>query len=383
MKGRFGMLVSMIIVFREAMEAGLIIGIVLAATNGVPRRARWIAGGIGAGTIGAILVALFAASLSDAFAGAGQEVFTASILLFAVAMLTWHVAWMSTHARALAKEMRAVGEAVRMGQRSLMALAVVVAVAVLREGAEVALFLYGIAAGSSVSAFSLGLGGVAGLVLAAALSWLLYRGLVAIPLGRLFSVTNGLIALLAAGMAGQAAAILHSADLLPGWGEQLWDSSFLLDDQSYVGRSLHALIGYTARPSGIQLCAWAGTLLFLAGLTRLVSRPKRRMLVTALTALLVLVASSGARAQDSPLMTFRNHRLDPPRLEVPAHVKFKLLVKNADDTGEEFESAELNREKVVAPGQMITVFLGPLDPGEYKVFGDFHQDTAQGMIIAK
>ncbi len=275
------MLVSMIIVFREAMEAGLIIGIVLAATNGVPRRARWIAGGIGAGTIGAILVALFAASLSDAFAGAGQEVFTASILLFAVAMLTWHVAWMSAHARALANEMRAVGNAVRMGQRSLMALAVVVAVAVLREGAEVVLFLFGIAAGSSVSALSLGLGGVAGLALAAALSWLLYRGLVAIPLGRLFSVTNGLIALLAAGMAGQAASILHSADLLPGWGEQLWDSSFLLDDQSYVGRSLHALIGYTARPSGIQLCAWAGTLLFLIGLTRLVRRPQRRVLVTA------------------------------------------------------------------------------------------------------
>lgn len=275
------MLVSLIIVFREAMEAGLIIGIVLAATEGVVRRGRWIAGGVGAGTIGALLVAMFAASLSDAFAGAGQEVFTASILVFAVLMLTWHVTWMSNHARELALEMKAVGNAVRLGERSLTALAIVVAVAVLREGAEVVLFLFGVAAGTATSAVSMALGGIAGLGCAAALSWLLYRGLVAIPLKRLFSVTNGLIMLLAAGMAGQAAAILHSADILPGWGEQLWDTSFLLDDQSYFGRSLHALIGYTARPSGIQLCAWVGTLVVLVCLTRLAGRPRRQSLATA------------------------------------------------------------------------------------------------------
>jgi high-affinity iron transporter len=271
----------MIIVFREAMEAGLIIGIVLAATEGVVHRGRWIAGGVGAGTIGALLVAVFAASLSEAFSGVGQEVFTASILVFAVLMLTWHVTWMSTHARELAQEMAAVGKAVRLGQRSLTALAIVVAVAVLREGAEVVLFLFGVAAGTSTSAVSMCLGGMAGLACAAALSWLLYRGLVVIPLKRLFSVTNGLIILLAAGMAGQAASILHSADILPGWGEQLWDTSFLLDDQSYLGLSLHALIGYTARPSGIQLCAWVGTLLLLVILTRLVGRPRQRSLAAA------------------------------------------------------------------------------------------------------
>jgi hypothetical protein len=59
------------------------------------------------------------------------------------------------------------------------------------------------------------------------------------------------------------------------------------------------------------------------------------------------------------------------------------MVKNTDDTADEFESVDLNREKLVAPGQTITVFLGPLDPGEYKFFGDFHQDTAQGVLVAK
>ena len=377
------MFVSMIIVFREAMEAGLIIGIVLAATEGVAGRGRWIAGGIAAGTAGASLVAVFAASLSDAFQGAGQEVFTASILGFAVVMLSWHILWMSRHAREMAAEMRAVGQAVRMGQRSLAALAVVVAVAVLREGSEVVLFLYGIAAASDTAPMSLAGGGVAGLALASVVSWLLYRGLVIIPLHRLFQVTNGLIALLAAGMAGQAAAVLHSADLLPGWGEHLWNTSFILADDSFLGRSLHALIGYSARPSGIQLAAWAATLLALVLAARAISRPKHRPLAAAMVVAVLLAAGPPAQADDLPVLVFKQHRFVPDRIEVPAGVKFQLKVQNTDDTADEFESVELNREKLVAPGKTITVFLGPLDPGEYKFFGDFHQDTAQGVLVAK
>jgi high-affinity iron transporter len=381
------MLVSMILVFREVMEAGLIVGIVLAATEGVAGRGRWIAGGIAVGVIGASLVALFAAALSDAFQGAGQEVFTASILIFAVAMLTWHVGWMSGHATSIAAEMRQVGKAVQLGQRSLAALAAVVAVAVLREGAEVVLFLFGVVAASNTSAFGLAMGGVAGLALASALSWLLYRGLVAIPLHRLFTVTNWLIALLAAGMAGQAAAVLHGADLLPGWGEHLWDTSFILADNTIAGRGLHALVGYSARPSGIQLAAWLGTLAMLILVSRAVSRTTRKrpantMVVATLLAG-VLAGGSAARADEIPTLEFRQHRFVPNRIQVPANVKFKLMVKNNDDTADEFESVDLNREKLVTPGQTITVFLGPLSPGEYKFFGDFHQDTAQGIMVAK
>ncbi len=377
------MLVSLIIVFREAIEAGLIVGIVLAATRGVIGRERWIAGGIVAGVLGASLVAGSAAALSDAFEGAGQEVFTAAILCFAVVMLSWHILWMSHHARTMAAEFREVGQAVRLGQRSLAALATVVAIAVLREGAEVVLFLYGVVAGSHTTGLSLATGGAAGLILAAALSWLLYRGLVIIPLHRLFKVTNGLIALLAAGMAGQAAATLHSADLLPAWGEHLWDTSAFLADDTIAGRALHALVGYSARPSGVQFAAWVATLVVLMVCSRLIGRPRGRSLA-AVAALVALVSTgSPARAEDPLTLLFRNHRFEPARIEVPANVKFKLMVKNTDDTADEFESTALNREKLVAPGQTITVFLGPLDPGEYKFFGDFHQDTAQGVLVAK
>ena len=82
-------------------------------------------------------------------------------------------------------------------------------------------------------------------------------------------------------------------------------------------------------------------------------------------------------------LVFHNHRFEPDRIQVPANTKFQLHVKNTDDTADEFESVDLNREKLVTPGQSITVFLGPLSPGEYKFFGDFHQDTAQGVLVAK
>ena len=377
------MLVSMIIVFREALEAGLIVGIVLAATEGVIGRGRWIAGGMAAGLAGAGLVAVFAAVLSDAFEGTGQEVFTAAILGFAVVMLSWHIVWMSKHSREMAAELRQVGQAVRLGQRSLAALAVVVAVAVMREGSEVVLFLFGIAAASHTAPLAMAGGGVAGLALAGGVSWLLYRGLVAIPIRHLFRVTNALIALLATGMAGQAAAVLHAADLLPGWGEHLWNTSAILADDSLPGRSLHALVGYSARPSGIQLAFWLGTLLLLAALSRAVGRKRVPPLAVAGLLAAMLVGGPPARADDLPTLLFRQHRFVPDRIVVPANVKFRLLVQNTDDSADEFESNDLNREKLVPAGATITVFLGPLAPGEYRFFGDFHQDTAQGVLVAK
>lgn len=270
------MLASLIIVLREVLEAGLIIGVVLAATRGVPRRGVWVAGGIAAGIAGAVLLARFAGAISGLMQGSGQEVFTATVLLVAVAMLAWHSIWMASHGREMAQQMRAMGRAVAAGEKSLPALAVVVAVAVLREGAEVVLFLYGIAAATKVGTLSLLTGGALGLAGGALISFLLYRGLVAIPLRYLFSVTGWLIALIAAGMAGQAAATLAGADIIPAWGWQLWDTSKILSETGFAGRTLHVLVGYSERPMGVQLAAYLAVLggLLLAG--RLVRPAPRR-----------------------------------------------------------------------------------------------------------
>jgi high-affinity iron transporter len=258
------MLASLIIVFREVFEAGLIVGIVLAATRGVSRRGVFIAAGVAAGVVGAALMASFAGVLSDALAGRGQEVFNAAVLAVAVVMLGWHNLWMASHGRELAGEMKAMGQAVAGGDKSLVAMAVVVAIAVLREGAEVVLFLYGIAAASTEGWVALLLGGLSGVALGAGVSALLYLGLLAIPLHRLFSVTSWLIALVAAGMAGQAAAILANIDLIPSFGFELWDTSWLLPQDSILGRALHALAGYSDRPMGVQLAAYLVVLAVLA-----------------------------------------------------------------------------------------------------------------------
>ena len=102
-----------------------------------------------------------------------------------------------------------------------------------------------------------------------------------------------------------------------------------------------------------------------------------------MAAALLLAAAGATRADELPLLVFKDHRFVPDRIEVPAGKKFELHVKNTDSTADEFESTDLNREKLVVPGQTITVFLGPLSPGTYHFFGDFHQDTAQGVLIAK
>lgn len=208
------MLAALIIVFREVFEAGLIVGIVLAVTRNVVHRGRWIVGGVLAGIGGACLVAAFAGGLSQLFAGMGQELFNAAILGIAVVMLTWHNVWMASHGRAIALEMRAVGHAVAEGSKPLGALAVVVGVAVLREGSEVALFLYGVGTSEGGSALGLTFGGCLGLLLGVAVCLLTYLGLVRIPPRALFATTTVLITLLAAGMAAQAVAFLERANWL-------------------------------------------------------------------------------------------------------------------------------------------------------------------------
>lgn len=262
------MLASALILFREVFEAALIVGIVLAATKGVTARGRWVLYGIGGGLAGSALVAVFAQNIGEAARGMGQEYFNAGILFLAVGMLGWHNVWMSRHGREISQQMGAVGKAVSLGARPLYALAIVVGLATLREGSEVVLFLYGIslsggAASEMLLGSLLGLGG--GVVVGTAL----YFGLLRIPTKHLFTVTSWMILLLAAGLASQGIHYLVQAGVLPSLGQAIWDSSHLLSERSMMGQLLHTLIGYSARPDGIQLVAYVATLLVIGGLMRL------------------------------------------------------------------------------------------------------------------
>ncbi len=262
------MLGAAIILFREVLEASLVIGIVMAATRGLDGRGRWVLGGIGGGVLGAMVVALFAGAIASAVAGAGQELFNAAVLFAAVAMLGWHNVWMTRHGREIAGQVAATGHAVKAGERPLYALAAVVGLATLREGSEVVLFLYGIALGSSSTAPELAMGAALGLAGGAALGFAIYWGLIHVPMRHLFTVTGWMLLLLAAGMAAQGAGYLVRAGILPTLGKRIWDSAWLLPEDGVIGQILHVLIGYDDRPNGMQFLAWLATVAIIGLLMR-------------------------------------------------------------------------------------------------------------------
>jgi len=262
------MLAAAVLVFREVLEAALIVSIVCAATRGVPKRGAYVLGGIGLGIAGALLVALGADFIANLAGGAGQDIFNAVVLLVAVVMIGWHVVWMSSHGRQLAREMQGVGGAVKAGAKSLSLLLTVIGLAVLREGSEIVLFLYGMAlggvgAGALAGGIALGVGG------GAALGFALYFGLLRVPMKHFFGVTNVMLILLAAGLASAAAGFLVQSDLLPTLGSQVWDTSRWLSDDSLIGKTLGVLVGYKAAPAGIQVGFYLCTaILLFAGMRR-------------------------------------------------------------------------------------------------------------------
>ena len=263
------MLGTAIIVFREVLEASLIVSIVMAAAKGIPARGFYVSMGVAGGCFGAALLAVFASELAEAAEGMGQELFNAAILFAAVAMLAAHNAWMAAHVRELGQRLNKITSEVRSGSAGLPMLAIVVGAAVLREGAETVLFLFGIASGDHSGTSSLLLGGLIGLAGGIFCGAALYFGLVRIPTKRLFAVTGWLIMLLAAGMAASGAGFLIQIGWLPPLVNQMWDTSTVLARDSIAGRALHALIGYDDRPSGIQVVFYLSTLAAMILLSRM------------------------------------------------------------------------------------------------------------------
>ncbi|MDP2760993.1 MAG: FTR1 family protein [Sideroxyarcus sp.] len=246
------MFATAIIVFREVLEASIIIGILAAATRSIPGSKRWLVAGVLAGLAGSGVVAASTEAIGSLANGIGQEIFNAIILGIAVLMLAWHNIWMASHGAALAANAKLVGRDIRDGNSECSVLLVIVGLAVLREGSETVLFLYGIAA-SDGGQSSMMLGGMVGMLLGIAVGYTLYAGLVRVPMRWFFAATGILVLVLAAGMASQAAHFLIQADLLPSLAAPLWDTSAVLPENGLPGMLLHSLIGYDSRPAGMQI----------------------------------------------------------------------------------------------------------------------------------
>lgn len=255
------MYAAAIIVFRESLEAALIISIMMAATRGMAMRGRWVLGGVCAGLGGAVLVASAMEMIANLVGGMGQELFNAAVLLTAVVMLAWHNIWMASHGQELAQQMKRTARAVTDGHSARSVILLVIALAVMREGSETVLFLYGVATDSANGMRNTVLGGALGLGAGALVASLLYAGLLRIPVGRFFAATGALVLLLAASMASQAARLLIQADVLPSLAAPIWNTSHLLSQSTVAGTILHGLIGYDDQPAGMQVVAYIGAML--------------------------------------------------------------------------------------------------------------------------
>jgi high-affinity iron transporter len=254
-----------LIVFRETLEAALFVGIVAAATRGMSARWPWLGGGVAAGALGALLLALLADRIAVLADGLGQDLVNVAILSLALAMLAWHCIWGQQQGREAAMLARRVSVEVRGGARAPAVLALVCALAVLREGAETVLFVVGVAGTGGGQAASSPIAALAlGLIAGSAVGVLIYLGLSRVPPQRVFAVTNALIVVLCAAIASQLARALTQAGLVQTWTTPLWDSSGWLAPDSALGALLHALAGYDAHPSGLQLLFYVGTLALIA-----------------------------------------------------------------------------------------------------------------------
>lgn len=266
------MLPTALIWFREVMEMALILGVVMAATRGIPARGRYVWAGVTGGLLGALLLAFFADALSEAAEGMGQELFNGAILLAASAMIGWTVVWMKKHGREVALRIKHVGEQVRKGERGMAAIAAVVAISMWREGAEIVLFMTGILATTQEPVLAIVAGGAMGAAGAGALGFALYFGLLRLSPGRMFTVTGWMLTLLAAGLSLQAAGFFSAAGLLPELVSSVWDSGALLPEASLPGRILHTLVGYSEQPSLMQLLWFAVTLAVICAMQRYARR---------------------------------------------------------------------------------------------------------------
>jgi high-affinity iron transporter len=253
------MLLTFLLIFRESLEAFLLVGILLAYLGriGAKRFAIWIYVGVVAGLIGSLVAAFILQVVVDQFSNdLYQKAFTAAIMLIAFVILTYMAVWMhkkskseTEHAKEQLQGYISAGNVVGVAMLSF--------VSVLREGIETVLFLSALAySGAEVSA----VGAIIGLVAAIVAVWLLMRGTKRVPLKEFFRYSSLLLIVIAAGLLGSAVNTLQGVGFFPGPTAPLFDISSVLSDNSGIGIFLRGLFGYNSSPTPPQFGLWAAYL---------------------------------------------------------------------------------------------------------------------------
>jgi high-affinity iron transporter len=264
-----------VIFFREVLEITLIIGVVMAATRDLVGRNFWVITGIISGILGSIAISLSINQIIDSFEGEGEEIFKAAIMLIASIMVAWTVIWMKVHSKEIMSKAESIGKSATEGRVPLYTLAIIIATSMLREGTEIILFTYGSVISNKINISEVMMGGLIGAGGAMFVATLIYLGLLKVSKKYFFIVTTWLLILFASAMASEFANSLASLGVIPSFASPLWDSSWLLSEDSIIGKTLHVILGYTSKPSGIQIIFYLTTLTVITLCLKYVDKYKR------------------------------------------------------------------------------------------------------------
>lgn len=250
------------IVWRESVEALLVVGILYSWLRSSPEGRRglpWLWGGVGAGLLLAVALALALLGMASWLSDTGQEWFQTLMALAACGLVVQMVVWMRHHGRGLRRELEG-GASAQIGGDHWWGLLTLVMIAVAREGSETVVFLYGTVLSSQQGGQTLPmvLAGIGGFVVALLTFWLLQLGGRIITWRRFFKLTEILLLLLAGALLVSATDRLISLDVLPVLVDPIWDSSWLLDTAGGLGKILADFAGYRAYPALSQLLIWLG-----------------------------------------------------------------------------------------------------------------------------
>lgn len=261
-----------IVVFRECLEIAFLLGVIMAVTKPIQNSKIYIILGTMLGIVCAAIFALFTRSITNSFGGLGDEIFDASIILITAIIISWTVVWMQGYTKKVRKDLSKLSDKIATGATSKFMLVLVVAMAILREGAEIILFVYSISSAENIDGnnylLGLSLGAIAGLTMGT----IIYKGLIKYAGKYIFTISTILLTLIAAGLSAEAAGILTSSGIIEIYSDQLWDTSWLISNESITGKILNIITGYDSRPNGMQLAFYFATIAFTIGMMKLQSR---------------------------------------------------------------------------------------------------------------
>jgi high-affinity iron transporter len=261
-------LANFLIGLREGLEAGLIVGILVAYLNKLQRRdilpRLWV--GIGAAIVISLGVGAILTWGPYGLSFQAQEILGGGLSILAVGLVTWMIFWMGKHARALKHELQGKLDAAIAGAG--IGIVVIGFVSVGREGVETALFIWASVA-SSGSAVVGTISAVAGILVSIVIAYLIYRGLVRINLSRFFTWTGLFLVLVAAGVLSYGIGDLQEAGVIPGFGQAAFSVAHIIQPSTWYGTVLGGLFNFTPEPTWAQFAAW---LLYLLVVTPLFLR---------------------------------------------------------------------------------------------------------------